>query len=474
MSTRRGPRRHALWLTGAAMAAIVAVVAVDAWTAGATSRGAQALSINALRSVELAEDMRWQLSRLGAVGALPESGDPAPQALEWLERDVAVYEPLATFEGEHPEWSTLARLSHVLEEDVRRGDGAATRRDVEHARESVRRLTALNRAAADAIGSQLLVQGRHQLWVDALAGAVVVLVLAQVVAARLRSIERERELAARSLEAVESKNRNLEAFAGRVAHDLQSPLVPIHGLAQLLLRGERDEPEIRRVAGRILGAASRMSELIDAMLAFSRSGQLPPGRSSLRSAVQDVVMELAPSPAETDIEVDVVDETVECAPEVLGQILRNVLGNALKYRAVDRRCRVEILGRARGRFVVVEVSDNGIGMDPASAGRAFEPFFRASSDRAGHGLGLAIVQGYLHALGGSAGLDSEPGVGTRVELRLPRSLVHGGNAREAPASGAANPADQRNAATAAATTSVASAGERFSSSTATEPLRRTR
>ena len=126
---------------------------------------------------------------------------------------------------------------------------------------------------------------------DVLAGGLVLLVVIQVAAARLRAMARERLAAARSLELVESKNRALEAFAARAAHDLRSPLVPIHSLASLIVRAGRDEADVR-LASRIVGSASRMSAVIDAMLAFSRSGLLPRGRTEVRSAVTEALEDL--------------------------------------------------------------------------------------------------------------------------------------------------------------------------------------
>ena len=117
------------------------------------------------------------------------------------------------------------------------------------------------------------------------------------------------------------------------------------------------------------------------------------------------------------------EATVACAPEVLGQILRNVLGNALKYRAPERPCRLELSTRVETSSVTVEVVDNGQGMEPEAARRAFEPFFRGTAEGSGHGLGLAIVDSHLRALGGSVRLRSELGVGTRVSIRLPRTAL---------------------------------------------------
>jgi signal transduction histidine kinase len=129
--------------------------------------------------------------------------------------------------------------------------------------------------------------------------------------------------------------------------------------------------------------------------------------------------------------VEIQDAIVACAPEVLGQILRNVLGNALKYRAADRPCRLEITTRVESRWVTLAAADNGRGMEPGAVERAFEPFFRGTSEGTGHGLGLAIVDSYLRALGGSVQLRSELGAGTWVRLRLPRMTPGAEGALEA-------------------------------------------
>ena len=181
-----------------------------------------------------------------------------------------------------------------------------------------------------------------------------------------------------------------------------------------------------RLASRIVGSASRMSAVIDAMLAFSRSGLLPRGRTEVRSAVTEALEDLGTVAGGAEVVLQLEEATVACAPEVLGQILRNVMGNALKYRVPERPCRLEVSTRVETFSVTVEVVDNGQGMEPEAARRAFEPFFRGTAEGSGHGLGLAIVDSYVRALGGSVQLRSELGVGTRVSLRLPRMPPGGG------------------------------------------------
>src|SRR5262249_13820662 len=156
------------------------------------------------------------------------------QALLRLGRDVRAYEQLATSDAERTELLKLSRLTRELADAWSRGDGAVASGTAASASESAERLIALNHAEAEAIGSEMVSLGRSQVALNALAGAAVLLAFAQLARARLRSLERERAAIARTLRTVEEKNRELEAFAGRVAHDLRSPLTPVQALAGLL------------------------------------------------------------------------------------------------------------------------------------------------------------------------------------------------------------------------------------------------
>jgi signal transduction histidine kinase len=395
---------------------------VDLWSTALASRASQTLSANALRSVELAEEMRWQTTRLSpAPGVWPVMDPSTAEALLRLHRDVRAYERLATSEAQRAELSKLAGLSRDLSDAWSRGDEETARIAASSAAESAGRLIALNHVEADAIGNQLVGLGWFQVAANALAGAVVLVAFAQLTRARLRSLERERAAFDRHLATLEEKNRELESFAGRVAHDLRSPLSPVQVLAALLARGGQGEGDVRRIAGKIVGSASRMSDLIDAMLAFSRSGRPPSGECVAASVLTEVLDELRIEAEGCELRAEVPEIRLACPPEIFGLIVRNLVGNALKYRSAGRTCRVEITGALGLQTLTLAVEDNGIGMDRRAVRRAFEPFFRASTDRPGHGLGLAIVDRYVRALGGSIALSSHPGVSTRIEVRLPRA-----------------------------------------------------
>jgi len=406
------------WLTTAVVAALAVVVVVDAWATAVASRASQTLSANALRSVELAEEMRWQITRLTpAPGVSPALEPSTAEALLRLHRDVRAYDRLATSEAQRGEWSKLAALNRDLADAWSRGDEEAARGAASRATESAERLIALNHVEADAVGNQLVGLGWFQVSANALAGAVVLLAFAQLTRARLRSLERERVAVARHLATLEEKNRELESFAGRVAHDLRSPLSPVQVLAALLARGGQGDGDVRRIAGKIVGSTSRMSDLIEAMLAFSRSGRPASGECVAASVLTDVLDELRPEAEGCELRAELPEIRLGCPPEIFGQIVRNLVGNALKYRAA------EITGALGLQTLTLAVEDNGIGMDRRAVRRAFEPFFRASTERPGHGLGLAIVDRYVRALGGSIALTSRPGLGTRIEVRLPRAAT---------------------------------------------------
>jgi len=415
-----GGRGSLGWLATAVTAAIVVVVGVETWAAEVTARSAQALSANALRSVELTQEMRWQLTRLTPGPGDEAALDPSTAvALLGLSRDVRAYEALVTSEAGRQEWSRLSTLTRQLADAWSRGDGEAAGWTAASASGSAERLVALNRAEADAIGNRIVGLARSQVVVNALVGALVLIAFAELARARLRSLERERAAIARTLQAVEDKNRQLEAFAGRIAHDLRSPLTPVQALAGLLGHGGHGDGDVRRVAAKIAGAAARMSDMIEAMLAFSRSGRLPPGECAALPVLAEVLEELRPGSESAEVRVELPDVRLACAPEVFGHIVRNLVGNALKYRSAERPCSVDITGTLGPRTLTLAVADNGIGMDARTVRRAFEPFFRASTDRPGQGLGLAIVDRYVRALGGSVVLASRPGSGTRIEVRLP-------------------------------------------------------
>jgi two-component system cell cycle sensor histidine kinase PleC len=126
-----------------------------------------------------------------------------------------------------------------------------------------------------------------------------------------------------------------------------------------------------------------------------------------------------------------VDDGLEPLPVVadakmLRQILMNLLSNAIKFNRPGGWVKLSLLRLGDGG-VELALSDSGIGVDPALIPELFEPFRRADSKIArsygGTGLGLAIVRKLAHLHDGDVAMESEPGVGTTVRLRLPRERI---------------------------------------------------
>ena len=167
-----------------------------------------------------------------------------------------------------------------------------------------------------------------------------------------------------------------------------------------------------------------MAELIEALLRFCRSGT--PGESTvaeLDTAVSTILLEIGQVAAREQVALDRFLERglrVSCPLQFLQSIALNLLSNAVKYTAGRPQPRVSVRVEQRGKEAVLEVADNGIGMNSESLRSLFQPFFRAPDAKKfpGHGLGLATAKRLVDAHGGSILVHSELGVGTTVTVRF--------------------------------------------------------
>ncbi len=207
-------------------------------------------------------------------------------------------------------------------------------------------------------------------------------------------------------------------FTRDASHELRSPLTVIHISAQLLLADERLSDASRRAAERIRRAANDMDELTSAFLLLARESEAGLPTSAL--CVNDVVA------AELErARVLVEDKPVESrfhashrlhldAPErVLAVLVGNLLRNAFSY---TDRGEVEVSIDAEG----VVIRDTGVGIAPERLAEIYRPFARGeSARRGGFGVGLSIVRRLSDRFGWPVNIDSQPGVGTRIEVRFP-------------------------------------------------------
>ncbi len=231
----------------------------------------------------------------------------------------------------------------------------------------------------------------------------------------------------------------LRRFVADASHELRTPVTTIRGYAELYRHGGLAEPaELDQAMRRTESESVRMASLVDDLLLLAR---LDEGRPLVREAVDlgvlgvDAAADARAVAPDRVITAEVAEGvTVDGDEDRLRQVVGNLVGNALVHTPAGTPVSVRV--HNGGALAVVEVHDDGPGMTPDLAERAFERFSRADASRSrnagGSGLGLAIVRAIVVAHGGAVVLQSEPGAGTTVRVELPRQSVEAARAEVEP------------------------------------------
>jgi PAS domain S-box-containing protein len=259
---------------------------------------------------------------------------------------------------------------------------------------------------------------------------------------RVKQRTRELEIAMerrRKVEAALQQAQRLEAIGqltGGIAHDFNNLLTIVIGQTEAITLAAKDDPRITRMSSAALRAAERAAQLTSQLLAFS-------GRQNLRLETVELDQLLLDA---GDLARRAVGETVIVKVSAGSRSWRSrldpaqfesaILNLAINARdampdgghltiaarnatvATDKARRLDL---TPGEYVVVRVSDTGIGMSPEVQMRAFEPFYTTKDVGKGTGLGLAQIYGFAKQSGGTATIDIVPEKGTTVRLYLPRA-----------------------------------------------------
>ncbi len=243
----------------------------------------------------------------------------------------------------------------------------------------------------------------------------------------------------RTLEEQLRQSQKMEAvgrLAGGIAHDFNNLLTVIKGYSEMMLNEMGPDSPIRVEAQEVKKAADRAGALTRQLLAFSRRQVLAPRVLDLNSVVAGMDKLLRPLLREDILFQTILVEDlgpVKADPGQIEQVIMNLVVNAkdalphggtlvvqtsnviLNPDSVPEHARMQ-----PGSYVLLSVSDSGVGMDETTRLRIFEPFFTTKEMGQGTGLGLSTVYGIVKQSGGYIWVSSEPGAGATFKVYLPR------------------------------------------------------
>lgn len=227
---------------------------------------------------------------------------------------------------------------------------------------------------------------------------------------------------------LEASNKELEAFAYSVSHDLRTPLRAINSFAEILLEdySQNLEDEAKRICSVIRDNSLKMGKLIDGLLNFSRLNrtELKKSKVNMRKLIETVYEELPDHQRKQNIKFTISNKIYKAVVDVvlIKQVWVNLIENAIKFTSMTNEPHIEISSVKENNSVIYCIKDNGAGFNMQYINKLFGVFQRLHSDKefAGTGVGLALVQRIVHRHGGRIWALGEPGKGATFFFSLPK------------------------------------------------------
>jgi PAS domain S-box-containing protein len=224
---------------------------------------------------------------------------------------------------------------------------------------------------------------------------------------------------------LKAANEELESFAYSISHDLRSPLLSIDGFSRILEKQYSDQldSEGKRILSVIRNSTSRMGQLIDDLLAFSRWGRQEMKMSEINMShlVREVFAQLVPPDRPVKFQLASLPP-IWADQSMIRQVLFNLLSNALKFSSGKENPIIEVGGTEGTAENTYYVKDNGVGFDTLYTDKLFSVFSRLHrpEEFSGTGVGLAIVKRIIAGHGGRVRAEGMPGQGAAFYFTLPK------------------------------------------------------
>ncbi|MDA3789365.1 MAG: transporter substrate-binding domain-containing protein [Desulfobacula sp.] len=251
----------------------------------------------------------------------------------------------------------------------------------------------------------------------------------------------ERKKAAEIKEAMETRLRqsqkmeSIGTLAGGIAHDFNNILAAIYGYSEFALEDIAQPDILRKDLEQIFKGAERAKNLVQQILTFSRKTEHEKRALQISLVVKEALKLLRASiPSTIDIRQNISSEAIVLTdPTQIHQVVINLctnayhamrdsggtLGVALKDIEISRDSAIPELKPGEGRYLQLEISDTGTGMDEEIKSKIFDPYFTTKGIGEGTGLGLAVAHGIVESHGGCINVYSEPGQGTTFHVYFP-------------------------------------------------------
>ena len=244
-----------------------------------------------------------------------------------------------------------------------------------------------------------------------------------------REVTRKTAELRRSNAIIAAKNAELDRFASHASHDLQAPLRAMKGISSILVERQLDlDDRSRDMLERINRGADRAQRLVQDLLTYTRAERkqarverIEP--DEIRAEIEELLGAVI---TESEAKLNwALEGPIDADRFLLIRIFQNLIANAIKYRR-DIKPQVHIASRRAGDNVLINITDNGIGIDAAHFGRIFEVFERlhGGDTYEGTGIGLALCQRAAELHGGDISVTSTPGEGSCFTVRLPAHLAN--------------------------------------------------